>query len=227
MKLELNPNLAFGHYLHWIQLAKLEKQKKSALNGCSALHWTTTQTTARSSNSCNWFLAPNMTTIHPSHDRLHYRSELNNCAIEKYTLLQKEKQKAAEEALSKGQDLSSRQKSHRDTELLLLQSWSQKAATTTRALNDETSQKTSHFPHFFHKVRMNTELVIAPEEAKKKEPTSKRKHKHKAKEKINQDIANDFNSLQQCCNVQEPLSNYCVCCKALKALPRRLCVPKC
>jgi len=33
---------------------------------------------------------------------------------------------------------------------------------------DETSQKTSHFPHFFHKVRMNTELVVAPEEAKKK-----------------------------------------------------------
>jgi hypothetical protein len=55
----------------------------------------------------------------------------------------------------------------------------------------------------------------------------KRKHKHKAKEKTNQDIANDFNSLQQCCNVQEPLNNYCVCCKALKALPRRLCVPKC
>jgi hypothetical protein len=25
--------------------------------------------------------------------------------------------------------------------------------------------------------------------------------------------------------VQEPLNNYCVCCKALKALPRRLCVP--
>jgi hypothetical protein len=63
-----------------------------------------------------------MTTIHPSHDRLHYRSKVNNCAIEKYTLLQEEKQKAAEETLSKGQDLSSRRKSHRDTELLLLQS---------------------------------------------------------------------------------------------------------
>jgi hypothetical protein len=147
MKLELIPNLASEHYLHWIQVAELEKQEKSALNGCSALHWTTIQATARSSSSCNWFLAPNMTTIHPSHDRLHYRSEVNNCAIEKYTLLQEEKQKAAEETLSKGQDLSSRRKSHRDTELLLLQSWSQKAATTTRALNDETSQKMSHFPH--------------------------------------------------------------------------------
>jgi hypothetical protein len=32
-------------------------------------------------------------------------------------------------------------------------------------------------------VRMNTVLVVAPEEAKKKKkPTSKRKHKHKAKE---------------------------------------------
>ncbi len=62
---------------------------------------------------------------------------------------------------------------------------------------------------------------------KKKEPTSKRKHKHREKEKTNQDTANDFNSLQQCCSVQEPLSNYCVCCKALKALPIRLCVPKC
>ncbi len=168
MKLELIPNLASGHYLHWIQLAKLEKQEKSAFNGCFALHWTTTQATARSNSSCNWFLAPNTTTIHPSHNRLHCRSEVNNYAIEKYILLQEEKQKAAEEALSKGQDLSSRWKSHRDTELILLQSWSQKAATTTRALNDEISQKTSHFPHFFHKVRMNTELVVAPEEAKKK-----------------------------------------------------------
>ncbi|CAK9259614.1 unnamed protein product [Sphagnum jensenii] len=120
MKLELIPNLASGHYLHWIQLAELEKQEKSALNGCSALHWTTTQATACSSSSCNRFLAPNTTTIHPSHDRLHCRLEVNNCAIGKYTLLQEEKQKAAEEALSKGQDLSSRRKSHRDTELLLL-----------------------------------------------------------------------------------------------------------
>jgi hypothetical protein len=38
MKLELIPNLAPGHYLHWIQLAELEKQEKSVLNGCSALH---------------------------------------------------------------------------------------------------------------------------------------------------------------------------------------------
>ncbi len=50
--------------------------------------------------------------------------------------------------------LSSRRKSHRDTKPLRLQSWSQKAATK--------------LPHFFHKVRMNTELVVAPEEAKKK-----------------------------------------------------------
>ncbi|KAH9553738.1 hypothetical protein CY35_08G027400 [Sphagnum magellanicum] len=62
-------------------------------------------------------------TIHPSHDRLHCRSEVNNYAIEKYTPLQEEKQKAAEEALSKGQDLSSRRKSHKDTELLLLRRW--------------------------------------------------------------------------------------------------------
>ncbi|CAK9275094.1 unnamed protein product [Sphagnum jensenii] len=122
MKLELIPNLVSGHYLHWIQLAELEKQEKSALNRCSALHWTTTQATARSSSSCNRFLAPNTTIIHPSHDRLHCRSEVNNCAIGKYTLLQEEKQKAAEEALSKRQDLNSRRKSHRDTELLLLQS---------------------------------------------------------------------------------------------------------
>jgi len=166
MKVELILNLASGHYFHWIQLTELEKQEKSTLNGCSALHLTTTQATARSNSSCNWFLAPNTTTIHPSHDRLHCRSEVNNCAIEKYILLQEEKQKATEEALSKGQDLSSRQKIHRDTELLLLQSWSQKAAITTRAQNDETSQKTSHFPHFFHKVRMNIKLVVAPEEAK-------------------------------------------------------------
>ncbi len=53
MKLELIPNLAFGHYLHWIQLAELEKQEKLALNGCSALHWTTTQATAHRSSSCN------------------------------------------------------------------------------------------------------------------------------------------------------------------------------
>jgi hypothetical protein len=32
---------------------------------------------------------------------------------------------------------------------------------------------------------MNTKLVVAPEEAKKKGATSKRKHKHKAKEKTN------------------------------------------
>jgi len=118
--------------------SRSSRNKRNQLNGCSALHWTTTQATAHSSSSCNWFLAPNTTTIHPSHDRLHCRSEVNNRAVEKYTLLQEEKQKAAEEALSKGQDLSSRRTSQRDTELLLLQSWSQKAATTTRALKDET-----------------------------------------------------------------------------------------
>jgi hypothetical protein len=48
--------------------------------------------------------------------------EVNNCAKEKDTLLQEEKQKAAEEALSKGQELSSRRKRQRDTELLMLQS---------------------------------------------------------------------------------------------------------
>ncbi len=58
----------------------------------------------KSSSSCNRFLPPNTTTIHPSHDRPHCRSEVNNCAIEKYTLPQEEKQKAAEEVASKGQD---------------------------------------------------------------------------------------------------------------------------
>jgi hypothetical protein len=38
MKLELIPNLASRHYLHWIQLVELEKQEKSVLNGCYALH---------------------------------------------------------------------------------------------------------------------------------------------------------------------------------------------
>jgi hypothetical protein len=54
---------------------------------------------------------------------------------------------------------------------------------------------------------MKTELVVAPEEAKKKGADKQEKHKHRAKEKTNQDTANDFNSLQQCCSVQEPLSN--------------------
>ncbi|CAM6041054.1 unnamed protein product [Sphagnum compactum] len=95
MKLELIPDVASGHYLHWLQLAELEKQEKSAQR----------------------MLCPTL-----DYYSGHSSSKVNNCATEKYTLLQEEKQKAAEEALSKGQDLSSRRKNQRDTELLLLKS---------------------------------------------------------------------------------------------------------